>query len=216
MKDVHGASTAALYVVVDRWPSAGPLGYFRHWHWQISLTSIHISSTIPSHHSILVRLESAMSPTKIIHLASTTDLDAIISKSNDKLTVSLRCSQIWATNRWLKSAGHRFPCNLVSRTCIQKRQLELWFNRCGPCHAIAPTYEALSKRYLNVNFLKCDVDAAADVAARYSISAMQVVQARALPTLNWCGVGRHLFFWRERRRWIKWEELTNREFRIQC
>jgi thioredoxin 1 len=37
---------------------------------------------------------------------------------------------------------------------------------------IAPTFEALSKKYTNVNFLKCDVDAARDVAAMYSVSAM--------------------------------------------
>jgi len=43
---------------------------------------------------------------------------------------------------------------------------------CGPCHAIAPEYEALSKQYADVNFLKCDVDAAQDVAGRYAISAM--------------------------------------------
>jgi thioredoxin 1 len=43
---------------------------------------------------------------------------------------------------------------------------------CGPCHAIAPAYEALAKQYTNVNFLKCDVDAAKEVAGRYSISAM--------------------------------------------
>ncbi|KAI9512488.1 thioredoxin-domain-containing protein [Russula earlei] len=43
---------------------------------------------------------------------------------------------------------------------------------CGPCHAIAPAYEALSKQYANVNFLKCDVDAAQDVAGRYAIRAM--------------------------------------------
>jgi len=43
---------------------------------------------------------------------------------------------------------------------------------CGPCHAIAPTFESLAKQYTNVNFLKCDVDAARDVASRYSISAM--------------------------------------------
>jgi thiol-disulfide isomerase/thioredoxin len=44
--------------------------------------------------------------------------------------------------------------------------------RCGPCHAIAPVFEALSKQYANVNFLKCDVDAARDVAGRYTVSAM--------------------------------------------
>ncbi|KAH7916467.1 thioredoxin-like protein [Hygrophoropsis aurantiaca] len=43
---------------------------------------------------------------------------------------------------------------------------------CGPCHAIAPTFESLSKQYTNVNFLKCDVDAARDVASAYSVSAM--------------------------------------------
>lgn len=37
---------------------------------------------------------------------------------------------------------------------------------------IAPVYETLSKQYTNVNFLKCDVDAARDVAKAYSVSAM--------------------------------------------
>ncbi|KAI0049256.1 hypothetical protein FA95DRAFT_1571322 [Auriscalpium vulgare] len=44
--------------------------------------------------------------------------------------------------------------------------------RCGPCHQIAPAYDALSKQYGNVNFLKCDVDAAQEVAGKYSVSAM--------------------------------------------
>ncbi|KAJ7727835.1 thioredoxin-domain-containing protein [Mycena maculata] len=43
---------------------------------------------------------------------------------------------------------------------------------CGPCHAIAPTFEALSKQYRNVNFFKCDVDATPDVASLYRVSAM--------------------------------------------
>lgn len=37
---------------------------------------------------------------------------------------------------------------------------------------IAPTFESLAKQYTNVNFLKCDVDVAKDVASRYRISAM--------------------------------------------
>nr|VWO94039.1 Thioredoxin 1 (Trx-1) [Ganoderma boninense] len=37
---------------------------------------------------------------------------------------------------------------------------------------IAPTYEALAKQYPNVNFLKCDVDQAKDVAQRYRVTAM--------------------------------------------
>ncbi|KAG8930379.1 hypothetical protein FRC03_003053 [Tulasnella sp. 419] len=43
---------------------------------------------------------------------------------------------------------------------------------CGPCHAIAPKFEALSKEYKNAQFLKCDVDACQEVARKYSISAM--------------------------------------------
>ncbi|KAF8832063.1 hypothetical protein HHX47_DHR1001050 [Lentinula edodes] len=38
--------------------------------------------------------------------------------------------------------------------------------------AIAPAFEAFSKQYTNVNFMKCDVDAARDVASLYRVSAM--------------------------------------------
>ena len=47
-------------------------------------------------------------------------------------------------------------------------------HRCGPCHMIAPTFESFASQYKNVNFLKCDVDAAKDVASTYSVSAMFV------------------------------------------
>jgi len=43
---------------------------------------------------------------------------------------------------------------------------------CGPCHAIAPKFEALSRQYPNVNFFKCDVDQAKDVALKYNVKAM--------------------------------------------
>ncbi|TIB73037.1 thioredoxin-domain-containing protein [Wallemia mellicola] len=36
----------------------------------------------------------------------------------------------------------------------------------------APKYDALSKQHTNVNFFKCNVDTAKDVAAKYRISAM--------------------------------------------
>lgn len=44
--------------------------------------------------------------------------------------------------------------------------------RCGPCHAIAPKFEAFSKQYQQVVFCKCDVDACSEVAKIYSVSAM--------------------------------------------
>ncbi|GAA5839828.1 hypothetical protein JCM11251_001226 [Rhodosporidiobolus azoricus] len=44
---------------------------------------------------------------------------------------------------------------------------------CGPCKAIAPVYQRLASEYAGrVQFLKVDVDAARDVAASFSVSAM--------------------------------------------
>ncbi|GAA5968169.1 hypothetical protein JCM11641_003756 [Rhodosporidiobolus odoratus] len=43
---------------------------------------------------------------------------------------------------------------------------------CGPCKAIAPTFEKFSQQYRNVTFVKVDVDAAQDIARAYSVSAM--------------------------------------------
>ncbi|KAF9566995.1 thioredoxin-domain-containing protein, partial [Agrocybe pediades] len=73
----------------------------------------------------------------ITHLTSLSQLDTILSKSKDKLSV-----------------------------------IDFHATWCGPCHAIAPTFEALAKQYPNVNFLKCDVDAASEVAQKYTVTAM--------------------------------------------
>ncbi|KAI0784951.1 thioredoxin-like protein [Abortiporus biennis] len=73
----------------------------------------------------------------ITHITSLSQLDGILSKSGNKLSI-----------------------------------IDFHATWCGPCHMIAPVFEALSKQYPNVNFLKCDVDAAKDVAAEYKVSAM--------------------------------------------
>ncbi|PPQ78036.1 hypothetical protein CVT25_015581 [Psilocybe cyanescens] len=73
----------------------------------------------------------------IVHLTSLPQLETILSKSKDKLSV-----------------------------------IDFHASWCGPCHAIAPTFEALSKQYASVNFLKCDVDAVSDVAQKYKVTAM--------------------------------------------
>jgi len=43
---------------------------------------------------------------------------------------------------------------------------------CGPCKAIAPTYDALAAANPSIIFTRCDVDAAEDLAAFAEISAM--------------------------------------------
>lgn len=43
---------------------------------------------------------------------------------------------------------------------------------CGPCKAIAPKYEQLSKSYPNVKFLKVDVDEVKSVATKEDVKAM--------------------------------------------
>merc|ERR1711939_178811 len=43
---------------------------------------------------------------------------------------------------------------------------------CGPCHAVAPTYEKLSQQYKGATFCKVDVDAARDIAQQYKVTAM--------------------------------------------
>ncbi|GAA5910899.1 thioredoxin family protein [Sporobolomyces salmoneus] len=44
---------------------------------------------------------------------------------------------------------------------------------CGPCHAIAPAFEALSKTYASTTtFVKVDVDKASDVSRAYQVRAM--------------------------------------------
>lgn len=43
---------------------------------------------------------------------------------------------------------------------------------CGPCKAISPVLEKLSNNFTQAQFIKVDVDAAADVAQEYAIRAM--------------------------------------------
>lgn len=44
--------------------------------------------------------------------------------------------------------------------------------RCVPCQQIAPLFELLSNKYINVQFIKIDVDKLSDVAKKQGVSAM--------------------------------------------
>ena len=43
---------------------------------------------------------------------------------------------------------------------------------CGPCKQIAPTFEALSKEYSSLKFIKVDVDKSPEIASKYGVTAM--------------------------------------------
>jgi thioredoxin 1 len=53
--------------------------------------------------------------------------------------------------------------------------LDFYADWCGPCHAVAPLYEQLSKQHSTeggIIFGKVNVDEQRDIAARYNITAM--------------------------------------------
>ncbi len=54
--------------------------------------------------------------------------------------------------------------------------VDFYADWCGPCHAIAPTLEALSNEFEGkVKFVKVDVDANQEVASRYEIMSIPTI-----------------------------------------
>jgi thioredoxin 1 len=54
--------------------------------------------------------------------------------------------------------------------------VDFYADWCGPCHAIAPTIEALSNEFEGkVKFVKLDVDANQEVASRYEIMSIPTI-----------------------------------------
>ena len=54
--------------------------------------------------------------------------------------------------------------------------VDFYADWCGPCHAIAPTIEALSGEFEGkVKFVKVDVDANKEVASRYEIMSIPTI-----------------------------------------
>ena len=54
--------------------------------------------------------------------------------------------------------------------------VDFYADWCGPCHAIAPTIDALSNEFEGkVKFVKVDVDANQEVASRYDIMSIPTI-----------------------------------------
>ena len=54
--------------------------------------------------------------------------------------------------------------------------VDFYADWCGPCHAIAPTIEALSNEFEGkVKFVKVDVDSNQDVASSYEIMSIPTI-----------------------------------------
>ncbi|OLE89687.1 MAG: thioredoxin [Crenarchaeota archaeon 13_1_20CM_2_51_8] len=54
--------------------------------------------------------------------------------------------------------------------------VDFYADWCGPCHAIAPTIEALSNEFEGkVKFVKVDVDENQEVASRYEIMSIPTI-----------------------------------------
>ncbi len=50
--------------------------------------------------------------------------------------------------------------------------IDFFANWCGPCHIISPCYEELSNKYINITFVKVNIDEAQDIADKCNISCM--------------------------------------------
>ncbi|VDM09095.1 unnamed protein product [Wuchereria bancrofti] len=63
---------------------------------------------------------------------------------------------------------HEFLANAGAKPVI----VDFYAIWCGPCRRIAPVFEQLSNQYLNVAFVKVDVDKAKDLSTLQGVTAM--------------------------------------------
>ncbi|KAF9355170.1 hypothetical protein BGX34_010620 [Mortierella sp. NVP85] len=54
----------------------------------------------------------------------------------------------------------------------KKIAVDFWATWCGPCRAISPVFEKLSAEHPDIEFIKVDVDDAAEISQQVGIRAM--------------------------------------------
>ncbi|SCZ93851.1 BZ3500_MvSof-1268-A1-R1_Chr6-3g08925 [Microbotryum saponariae] len=69
----------------------------------------------------------------------------------------------------INNAAHLNQCTGAGTVSI----IDFHATWCGPCHAIAPVFQALAQQYAGrIQFFKVDVDQAQDVASQFAVSVM--------------------------------------------
>ena len=54
--------------------------------------------------------------------------------------------------------------------------VDFWASWCGPCNALAPLYESVSKKYnQRAEFLKCNVDEEQELAIKFGIMSIPCI-----------------------------------------
>jgi thioredoxin 1 len=62
--------------------------------------------------------------------------------------------------------------NFDSEIKSGKTVIDFWAPWCGPCKAVAPIFEELSKEMKDVKFVKVNVDEAQEIAAQYHVQSI--------------------------------------------
>lgn len=53
--------------------------------------------------------------------------------------------------------------------------IDFWAEWCGPCKMFGPIFEKASEKYPDIKFLKCDTEAAPDLAQAFGVTSIPMV-----------------------------------------